>query len=53
MYLYITKEEYSAINYALDELSVVGDIVSVRRLQSIIAKYNKAIDKKHTRTCQK
>ena len=48
MYLYITKEEYNAINYALDELFIVGDTVSVRRLQSVIAKYNKAIDKKRT-----
>ena len=46
MYLNITKEEINAIDYAINELFIVGDTVSVRRLQRIMRKYDEAINKK-------
>ena len=46
MYLNITKEEINAIDYALNKLFVAGNIAEVKKLQSIMSKYDEAVNKK-------
>lgn len=46
MQLNITKEEIDAIDYAMNKFFVIGDIAKAKKLQSIMSKYDKVVNKK-------